>query len=119
MENSITAAPPAAPRIVPGARMSLILLVTINLFNYIDRQILAAVEPEIRRELFPDGAAAKSWMGLLPFAFLITYMFLARLFGWLADRYSRWKIVGIGVILWSLASGASGLDWSPFGLGLM
>ncbi len=30
------------------------------------------------------------------------------LFGWLADRFPRWKLVGIGVVLWSLASGASG-----------
>jgi MFS family permease len=32
-------------------------------------------------------------------------------FGLLADRWSRWWLVGIGVILWSLASGASGVDW--------
>src|SRR6516162_2248531 len=116
---AVTATPPVAvagaPLAIaaPGARMALTLLVAINLFNYIDRQVLAAVEPEIRRELFRNGEDAKTWMGLLPFAFLITYMFLAPFFGWLADRHSRWKIVGIGVILWSLASGASGIDWVP------
>src|SRR5437588_2141803 len=36
-------------------------------------------------------------------------MLLSRLFGWLADRSRRWLLVAIGVILWSLASGASGL----------
>src|SRR5437763_251706 len=36
---------------IPSARIALTLLVLINLFNYIDRQVLAAVEPEIRREL--------------------------------------------------------------------
>jgi MFS family permease len=36
-------------------------------------------------------------------------MLLAPVFGWLADRMSRWWLVGIAVILWSLASGASGL----------
>ena len=91
------------------------LLIAINHFNYIDRQILAAVEPEISDELFGVGAnkdpLADFQMGFLPFAFLITYMFLAPVFGMLADRYSRWKIVGIGVILWSLASGASGWHW--------
>jgi MFS family permease len=30
-------------------------------------------------------------------------------FGWLADRVSRWLLVGVGVGVWSLASGASGL----------
>ncbi|MBV9126223.1 MAG: MFS transporter, partial [Planctomycetes bacterium] len=28
---------------------------------------------------------------------------------WLGDRMSRWLLIGVGVILWSLASGASGL----------
>ena len=113
--------------------LSLILLVAINLFNYIDRQVLAAVEPEIRQELDrglrteaaalavvdPAAAAkidlseagAKTRTGLLTMAFLISYMIFAPLFGWLANRYSRWKLIGIGVIVWSLASGASGLDW--------
>ena len=91
------------------------LLIAINHFNYIDRQVLAAVEPEISDEFFGKGAAknplADFWMGFLPFAFLVTYMLLAPIFGALADRYSRWKIVGIGVVLWSLASGASGWHW--------
>jgi hypothetical protein len=30
---------------LPGAGRALALLLTINLFNYIDRQVLAAVEP--------------------------------------------------------------------------
>jgi MFS family permease len=48
-------------------------------------------------------------MGVLAFAFLATYTLTAPLFGWLAGRMSRWLLVGIGVGLWSLASGASGL----------
>jgi len=39
---------------------------------------------------------------------MFSYFLFAPLFGWLADRVSRWKIIGVGVILWSLASGASG-----------
>ena len=31
--------------------MAMALLLSMNLFNYIDRQVLAAVEPEIRRDL--------------------------------------------------------------------
>jgi MFS family permease len=96
---------------MPGAALALALLVGINLFNYIDRQVLAAVEPQIRATLLPDDPNAKTKMGLLSTAFLFTYMLTAPIFGWLADRMSRWKIIGIGVILWSLASGASGVDW--------
>ena len=98
---------------LPGARRALALLLVINLFNYIDRYILAAVLPDIRQALFaandPD-AMGKS--GLLFTAFLVSYMVLAPLFGWLADRSSRWMLAGIGVALWSLASGASGLAGS-------
>jgi hypothetical protein len=36
----------------PGALTALALLLGINLFNYIDRQVLAAVEPQIRETFF-------------------------------------------------------------------
>jgi MFS family permease len=93
---------PVAPPI-PGARTALTLLILINLFNYIDRQVLAAVEPEIRKELLSDfpESRAKFWMGMLATAFLFSYMLIAPVFGFLADRYSRWALVGFGVLLWS------------------
>jgi MFS family permease len=97
---------------LPGATSALLLLLAINLFNFLDRQILAAVEPEIRRDLLGGVPQAGAWSGALNFAFLVTYMLIAPLFGWMADRMSRWLLVGIGVTIWSLASGASGLDWA-------
>jgi len=93
-----------------GAGVALGLLLAINLFNYIDRQVLAAVEPEIRSAFFaPGDVNAMTKTGLLGTAFLVTYMFSAPVLGFLADRMSRWVIVGSAVILWSLASGGSGL----------
>jgi len=94
----------------PGAITALTLLIAINLFNYIDRQILAAVEPEIRGTFFrSDDPNAMAMTGALATAFLVTYMLAAPALGWLADRFSRWFIIGSAVLLWSLASGASGL----------
>jgi MFS family permease len=128
--TAMASIPPAGKdSAAPGARSALTLLVLINLFNYIDRQVLAAVEPEIRKEFFPgpkdpetgqelidprtgepqEPHDAKFWMGLLSTAFLVTYMLTAPVFGSLANRMSRWVLVGFGVGLWSLASGASGL----------
>ena len=94
----------------PGARFALALLLAINLFNYIDRQILAALEPNIRATFFSGGDVnAMTKTGALGSVFLITYMLAAPILGFLADRFSRWVIIGSAVILWSLASGGSGL----------
>src|ERR1700759_3381652 len=88
---------------LPGARTALILLLGINLFNYVDRYILAALEDPISKEF----GVSKAKMGWLVTAFLLTYMVVSPLFGWLADRMPRWALIGVGVILWSLASGRS------------
>jgi len=122
--------PPLRDRAFPGARGALALLLLINLFNYIDRNVLAAVVPWIRDEFFGPGAAAPGaalagildWsqrhlgfkpenalIGILGTAFMVVYTVGAPVFGRLAERRSRWVLIGVGVILWSLASGASGL----------
>ncbi len=122
-ELPASSAPVSRDRTVPGAWHALALLVLINLFNYIDRQVLAAVEPQIREDFFPKvldpatgvrvaPAQAKVLTGFLSTAFLIVYMLTAPLFGALATRMSRWLLIGLGVMVWSLASGASGL--APF-----
>jgi MFS transporter, Spinster family, sphingosine-1-phosphate transporter len=104
-----TAAPsgPAAP--LPGARAALVLLLSMNLLNYVDRQVLAAVEPRIQHSLLPDDPQALVKMGLLATAFLISYMLTAPLFGLLAERMSRWVLIGVAVLLWSVATAAGGL----------
>ena len=92
-----------------GARTALGLLLAINLFNYIDRFVLAAVEPSIREAFFaPGDPNAMAMTGTLAPAFLITYMLAAPGLGFLADRVSRWLVVGVCVILWSFATAASG-----------
>ena len=50
-------------------------------------------------------------IGVLSMAFMVFYMVGAPIFARLAERRSRWMLVGVGVILWSLASGAP--DWPP------
>jgi len=100
----------ANARFAPGGRTALWLLLAINLFNYIDRQVLASVEPEIRAHFFrTDDPNAHALTGLLGTAFLVSYMISAPIFGWLADRMSRWLIIGTSVILWSGATAASGI----------
>ncbi len=109
------------------AYFALALLLGINLFNYIDRQVLSASLNWISQEpnFFPPGSAVVAFMkwfqqafgfepkmallGLLLTAFMVSYMILAPVFGRMAERHRRWSIIAIGVSLWSLASGASGL----------
>src|SRR5262249_51359851 len=122
-QGVVAAPPPARETPLPGARMALILLLAINLFNYIDRQVLAAVVPKIRATGLAGGADQtgvagviiqwlKSTFGFSPdnaligslgMAFMVTYMLLAPVFGWLAERTSRWWLVGAAVVFWSLA----------------
>jgi MFS transporter, Spinster family, sphingosine-1-phosphate transporter len=81
------------------------LLLAINLFNYVDRTVLASVESPIRDHFRVSPTST----GLLGTAFLVSYMVFSPLFGWLGDRYRRWALVAVGVIVWSLASGGTGL----------
>jgi len=97
------------PQVRTGARPALALLLGINLFCYLDRYILASIIPAIKAEFLRGDPDANGKAGLLTTAFLVSYMLTAPLFGWMADRYSRWLIIGLSVALWSLASGATGL----------
>jgi MFS family permease len=85
---------------------------------------LAAVVTPIKEHYFPkvEQEATKSEndsgndyteaiLGTLQIAFMGTYMVIAPLFGWLADRVSRWVLIGIGVAVWSFASASSGVNW--------
>jgi MFS family permease len=99
-------------RPVPGAKAALGILLAINLFNYIDRQVLAAVLPKLQMDaeiISPTDQDPNSKLGLLTSAFMVSYMLLSPLFGWLDGRgVRRWFILGFGVTFWSLASGFSG-----------
>ena len=103
--------PVAIERPRPGAYPALVLLLLINLMNYIDRYILAAVEPMLSKDVFKgaDAANAKGNFGILASAFMVSYMALSPVFGALADRWKRWIVIGIGVTLWSFASAGSGM----------
>jgi MFS family permease len=114
--QSAIAMQPVGRITMTGARNALFLLLAVNLFNYIDRQVLAALEPDIRASFFaPNDVNAMTKTGLLGVAFFVTYMVSAPILGLLADRFSRWIIIGCAVILWSLASGGSGLA-ATFGI---
>src|SRR5579859_3689926 len=81
-------------------RTTLAILTALNLFNYIDRSVLFAVQPLVQSEF----KLKDEQIGLLTSVFFFCYMFAAPVFGWLADRYSRRLIVMAGVMVWSGAT---------------
>ena len=79
---------------------TLLLLVCLNLLNYIDRYILPGAQPLIQREYGWNDQQ----MGALTTALFVTYMLVAPLTGWLGDRFSRKPLIIGGAVLWSLAT---------------
>jgi MFS family permease len=83
-----------------SAITALVLLTALNFLNYIDRNVLYAVQPLIQKEFHLDDAK----IGFLTTAFFICYMVAAPLIGPLADRYSRKWIMAAGAFVWSAAT---------------
>jgi len=79
------------------ARSALLVLTALNLLNYVDRNVLFAVQPLVQDEFH----VSKVQIGYLTSAFLAFYMIAAPFIGPLADRYSRKLIIGLGAIFWS------------------
>jgi MFS family permease len=77
-----------------------LLLLGLNLLNYIDRYILPGAQPLIQREFH----ATDEQMGALTTAMFFFYMLAAPATGWLGDRMSRKPLIIAGAILWSLAT---------------
>jgi MFS transporter, Spinster family, sphingosine-1-phosphate transporter len=82
-----------------------VLLSGLNLLNYLDRYVVAAVGPTMQREL---GLTDLQY-GLVVPAFMIGYFVTSPLFGVLGDRYRRKGLITVGVAGWSLATAVSGL----------
>lgn len=118
---------PEKSRALPGARSALTVLMLLNLLNYFDRQIVAAILPLIK-DTFLGPGVQHGWflthvmdavgaaigssdpqnavVALLNVAFVASYMVLAPLFASL--RWRRWRLIGLAALLWSLATGWCG-----------
>jgi MFS family permease len=82
----------------------LAVLTGLNMLNYIDRNVLFAVQADVKREFMVSDAK----IGLLTSAFFFTYMFAAPLIGWMGDRFPRKNMVVLGIFIWS---GFTFLTW--------
>lgn len=89
----------ARSRVSPAVG-TLILLIGLNLLNYIDRYILPGAQSLIQKEYGWNDER----IGALTTAFFVVYMLVAPITGWLGDRFSRKPLIIIGAVLWSLAT---------------
>jgi MFS transporter, Spinster family, sphingosine-1-phosphate transporter len=83
----------------------LAVLSGLNLVNYLDRYIVAAVGPKLAEEL----GLSDSKFGFVVTAFMIGYFATSPIFGALGDRFPRRGLIALGVAVWSLATVGSGL----------
>ena len=94
------------PAVSPGrARYALGVLFTINLFNYIDRQVISGVLPLVQQDLQLSDTA----LGWLASAFMILYLTASIPLGALGDRVARQRLIAVGVGVWGAATFLSGL----------
>jgi MFS transporter, Spinster family, sphingosine-1-phosphate transporter len=78
-------------------RTALFVLTSLNLLNYVDRNVLFAVQPLVQDEFHLTNVQ----VGYLTSAFLGFYIIAAPFVGPLADRYSRKLIICLGAVFWS------------------
>lgn len=89
------------------AYISVAILLTINLLNYMDRYTVAGVLSDIQGFY----SLSSSGDGLIQTVFIATYMVFSPIFGYLGDRYTRKYIMAGGIAFWSCVTlGGSFVD---------
>jgi MFS transporter, Spinster family, sphingosine-1-phosphate transporter len=98
---------------IKNRKAIIVLLTALNLLNYIDRMIVAAVLSKVRLPVAQGGLDLSDVeSGLLATAFLLGYFVTSPLFGARADKGSRKGLIALGVAIWSIATIASGFATS-------
>ena len=102
-----------AERSGAGARAALAVLTLINLFNYLDRYVVASLVESLKKS---ELSLSDTQAGSLMTGFVIIYMVTSPVFGTLGDRQVRPRLLAVGVGIWSLATALGGLARSFAGL---
>lgn len=90
-----------------------LLCMLAYIFSFIDRQILALMIEPIKADLNLSDTQFSLLHGL---AFSLFYAFMGLPLAYLADRFSRPKIIAVGILFWSIATALCGLSKSFFQL---
>jgi MFS family permease len=96
--------------VIKNRTVILVMLTGLNLLNYIDRMIVAAVLRKIQLPIAEGGLNLSDFQGgLLATAFLGGYFVTSPFFGARADKSARKGLIALGVAIWSIATMGSGL----------
>ncbi|KAJ8312868.1 hypothetical protein KUTeg_010241 [Tegillarca granosa] len=76
---------------------TVLILLCINLLNYMDRYTIAGVLKDIQAYFNLNNSQA----GLIQTVFILTYMVFSPIFGYLGDRWIRKYIMAGGIFFWS------------------
>jgi MFS transporter, Spinster family, sphingosine-1-phosphate transporter len=79
---------------------ALLILTSLNLLDYLDRYLVAALGSLIKADLHLSDKA----FGFLGTAFFLVYFGTSPLFGYLGDRRGRLRLMAAGAVLWSLTT---------------
>ena len=88
-----------------AARYALAVLTFINLFNYLDRWVVASVVESIKKS---ELHLSDTQLGLVGTGFIFVYTITSPLFGMFGDRAKRPPLIALGVALWSVATALGG-----------
>jgi predicted MFS family arabinose efflux permease len=87
------------------ARWGLFVLTLVNLFNYLDRFVVASLVESLKRS---ELHLSDVQLGYLATGFIVVYMLTSPIFGTLGDRGKRPRLIAAGVAIWSLATALGG-----------
>ena len=96
-----------------GAAAALAILTLVNLFNYLDRYVVASLVESLKKS---ELSLSDTQAGSLMTGFVIVYMLTSPIFGTLGDRQGRPRLLALGVGIWSVATALGGLARSFAGL---
>jgi len=88
------------------AWLTVALLAPVALLNYLDRQMLAAMNTSMMNDI-PDIATKANW-GIVLGSFKWVYAFCSPVGGYLADRLDRRRVILVSLAVWSLVTWATG-----------
>jgi MFS family permease len=96
-------------KLAPKASFYLGFLLLLNVFNFAHRQMPISLGYQIESGLAIDHAQ----LGLLiGYAFIVVYSVAGMLFGTVADRWNRPRLIALGLALWATATVVSGFSQS-------